>query len=191
MRGKYIRIHSPEAKAKRSEIAKRIWANPELRAKKSEAQKKAFSSPEYKAKRSEISKKIWSNPETRAKLEKAAQNRSPEWREKQAKRKRDNPEQIAKLVKGMKIYWSNTENKMRQSEIVKKRFSNPEERIKLSKIMKEISCDYEWIANSYQHHIKRKARKLLLQLENNVPLDEPNRDEIIRKLQITRMNIKG
>jgi hypothetical protein len=155
---------------------------------------KYIRTPEWRAKRSEISKKIWTNPEIRAKLEKAARNRSPEWRMKQVEAaKNRSTETRIKQSESVKKRFSNSEERIKQSERVKERFSDPKERIKLSKLMKEISNDLKWkikvSKTTYEGHIKSKARNFLLQLENNVPLDIENRDEIINKLQTIRHNL--
>jgi|NGEPerStandDraft_6_1074524.scaffolds.fasta_scaffold52019_2 hypothetical protein len=109
---------------RRSEVAKRVWANPKMRERASEARKIAWSDPTKRESMIDGMKRVWSKPELRrqriATIQRALQNpevrqrateamkrtlRKPEVRQRMSEVMR-RPEVLERIRRGVKASWT-------------------------------------------------------------------------------------
>ena len=92
---------------RRSEVAKRVWANPKMRERASEARKIAWSDPTKRESMIDGMKRVWSKPELRrqriATIQRALQN--PEVRQRMSEVMR-RPEVLERIRRGVKASWT-------------------------------------------------------------------------------------
>src|ERR1039457_2145931 len=124
-------LSRPEAQQRKSEGAKKAWADPESRARHLAGLERAWENPETAKRMSEAIKRSYATPEARKRKSEAT------------KRQWEDPEVRARRSEAIKAGWSDPELRRRKGAAVRRHWADPEARKRMVETLTRTCSDPE------------------------------------------------